>query len=88
MFFRVRRVHKDLAAAWKSTPCFPWYARVPSASSVADSASRLEELPGGLSRIAKRVTLNLEGLCGVDREEKLAMKRRRVKVLKARLKRK
>ena len=41
----IRRVQLDLVKEWASTPSFPWFARVPSSSNIADSVSRLEKLP-------------------------------------------
>ena len=40
----IRRVQLRLIDALNVTPCFPWYARVPSKSNVADNASRLVKL--------------------------------------------
>ena len=40
----IRRVHLKLVETLSETPCFPWYARVPTKSNVADNASRLERL--------------------------------------------
>ena len=40
----IRRALLQLVGVWEACPTFPWFSRVPSASNLGDSASRLEPL--------------------------------------------
>ena len=72
----IRRVQLDLVASWSTTPCFPWSSRVPSASNLGDSISRLQPLPI-LADVAKEVFPDMHDIFEMGVEEKINSERRR-----------